>query len=234
MTRNKLSIIIPILNEISHLPSLFKVLHSYSKEINIIFCDAGSVDGSHELISLECKKNHYSYFYNSLKSPSVMSTIELAKDNLRDSQYVMVHPVDAHCEKAITKLLSEINMNKDYYLFYKSYSPSQILLNIQEFYLNKIRLGHQKQFVWTNCPVFKIEFFHNILRFNSGFLEDVLLSDYMKEGHRPVILKEKVIISSRRYLARKTPRQILRNFYIMISFRLKLKSIEELKSIYYK
>jgi hypothetical protein len=144
----------------------------------------------------------------------------------------MVHPVDAECCNALKNIANELAIKKDYYVFYKQYTPAHILLYFQECILNMVRVKILKSYVWTNCPIFKKTVFIRILSFNKGFLEDVISSDYLKGTFKLGILKTPVIISARRYMKDIPLKRIFGNIYIMVLYRLRLKSVEQLKVMY--
>ena len=147
----------------------------------------------------------------------------------------MIHPVDANVSVGLKRLTEELNKEAcpDYFIFFKKYDPAPILLKWQELALNYIRVNLMKSFVWTNCPVIRTDVLTPLSQNSEGFLEDVILSDQLKENRSSLIIKDSVTISSRRYEKDGVFKRFIGNLYIMILYRLKLKSIHELKVMYY-
>lgn len=155
---HNLTIIIPILNEKNTIPILIKNLKKYPICVSYIFCDGGSLDDSilllKDLISKLPSKyrglHHSKIISHKLNSPSIMKTLSLAKNDI-NTNYILIHPVDIDC----SHIFNDLNLLHDYYHFFKTYVPGNLLLSVQEFYLNYFRSKIQNQFVWTNAPLMK-------------------------------------------------------------------------------
>lgn len=232
-----LIIIIPILNEIKHLPVLFEQLNTYPKQLTIIFLDPGSTDGStlyvkHNLKNLENK--NAKLIEGNIDSPSILKTLSLAPRQNIMGKYIFIHPVDINAQATLKDISSGKALERPYYIVHKSYDKGHTLLKIQEWILNKVRIDILHQFVWTNAPIIKSDDFLEIIKSPSGFLEDVIASDYLKSKYTAGIIKTPVIVSSRRYTKDGVLTRLTGNIYIMIMYRLKLKTISQLKLIYHK
>lgn len=229
-----LSIIIPILNEFNNIEKIINTIKTYPPTIEVHFCDGGSTDNSLEKL-MELKQNLDFFIHQEkLASPSIQKTINLAIDSVK-TKYFMIHPIDANAADALKMFLELDNPDVTHIIPHKVYDPSHRLLEIQEKVLNSLRVNILKSFVWTNCPIIRTEDYKALDSKPEGFLEDVLLSDQLKGlNQKPIIIKDSVIISSRRYQADGVFNRFLGNLLIMVLFRLKLKSIKELKKMYYK
>ena len=168
---------------------------------------------------------------DSLKNPSILSTV-LKPTKRISTHYCLVHPVDIDCSRFINGIL-ELSTS-DYYLFYKDYFPQGKLLRLQEFFLNRVRLGIFKEFVWTNGLLIKTSILKQCHFLKNDFLEDVILSDYLKRNYQGKIISEYVRCSSRRYISNGIIKQFLLNILIMILYRVFKVSPKKLKSMYYK
>lgn len=227
---NKISIIFPVLNEVSEVET-FKALIEKFDGHQIIFCDSGSTDGTVEALAqlkslypnvLICTKN--------IESPSVLKTIELSYSKIIHD-HVLIHPIDLE----IIPTLSSINISllDEAVIFYKRYQPENLLLKLQANFLNKVDLNIRHNFVWTNAPIIKTTILKSFKPDVYGFLEDVQLSDWLKKKVTIRIIENPITVSSRRYIKKGTVKRFAKNVFIMLMYRLKLLSIEKLKAIYY-
>jgi glycosyltransferase involved in cell wall biosynthesis len=229
---NNLTIIIPLLNEDKHLKSFLNIIDTYPNGMKFLFCDCGSTDNTLNILkSLNTAKN-IDIYTEKVPNPSISKTISIAKQHIT-TPFCMIHPIDANCSSALKDIDTILKKDLSYILFYKKYVPNHYLLRLQEFLLNNIRVKIFKSFVWTNCPIFKTEIYKEILQFNEGFLEDVLISDFLKKTYSPYISKQHVLISSRKYFKDGHNKRFLGNALIMLLFRFKLKSVKDLKKMYY-
>lgn len=229
----KPTLIIPILNESLELPTLFENLKNYPK-LPIIFCDGGSTDGSQRII----REMGYRLIEDRLEINSVWNTIRLAKNKI-ETDYLLIHPVDVKLLFDFETFESpeEREFEGDYAWFDKQYEPRKEILNFQAFLLNSLRSRKFKNFVWTNAPLIRTSIFNEILglkRFqqNIGFLEDIVLSDYLKKHYEGSVLKGKVSVSARRYLKDGALKRILGNLKILMLFRFAGVSPQTLKKQY--
>lgn len=226
-----LSILIPVLNEAAKIPELIEKLKTYPTTIPIIICDGGSQDDTLHLLQSLKGDLSFEVIHEKLPSPSIMGTLSLGLTTLR-SEFVMIHPVDVDAKFLLKELNPSKFKNYDYIVPYKRYDSSHIILKIQEFLLNNLRLSLKKSFVWTNCPIVKTDLLRKLAIKPAGFLEDVILSDELAKLSTPLVIKTAVVVSSRRYQKDGTLGRFLGNAYIMFLFRFKLASIEKLKKMY--
>lgn len=222
-----LTILVPILNEESQLPLLFKTLKNYPSEYPILICDGGSKDSSLKLI----RESGFNYICKQLDNPSILKTIHIGIEQIK-SPYTLIHPVDIVASKALTDLQM---MGEDYGFFPKRYDTGETLLTIQSILLNKVRSRLFHKFVWTNCPYFKTNLLKSFIPNEVGFLEDIKICDYLrKNSFRTRVQQEKVIVSSRRYKRSGLINQMMRNYFIMLAFRTGLRDMQKLKTVYSK
>ena len=233
---SNLTIIIPLLNEIKLLPSLFEVIKKYPKNIKYIFCDAGSTDGSLNLLSDNISAINATIITENLPEPSVLKTILLAEQSsLTQDDYVMIHPVDLDVSNALDNILVSLNDKPDYVISYKKYDHAHFILLVQSFTLNFFRVCLMKQFVWTNAPIFKVNLLSDFKGNTLGFLEDVICSDQLRKSSCKLnIIKSPVLVSTRRYTRDGIMTRFLGNIIILLLFRLRIKSISTLKNLYYQ
>lgn len=236
--RKILRLIIPVYNEEDFLKNNPKALGHFkelSKQegVEIFFCLGGGEDHSEEMISLEVAGHeNIKVIKEETSRPSVHKSISLGLSGA--GEYVLICPLDVMIpEKALGKLLQFLETEKaDYGFFMKSYDPCPGILKFQGLYLNYWRLGLLREFVWTNAPFFKTSLIKGVEL--PDFLDDLYLShDLLKRSYKAILIKEKVIVSPRRYLRKGIYKQILTNLIVLIGHGLGVKE-NALKHLYRK
>ncbi|MCR9203509.1 MAG: glycosyltransferase [Halobacteriovoraceae bacterium] len=225
------TILIPVFNEEKAIPGLFKALESYPLH-KVLFCDGGSTDKSRDLI----KEKGYPLVEKNIKQNSIWKTLCLAKNHV-NSEFVWIHPVDMEAPEVLSKLPAYFQTGKDYGWFQKVYLEKHWLLSVQAFFLNKVRSKISKNFVWTNAPIIKTSLFQSLanlkmMKDTEGFLEDVVLSDYLKKHYDGQYMTLKIHVDPRRYLREGVLKRIWGNLKIMYLFRFKKESPKKLKQLY--
>lgn len=225
------TILVPVFNEEKALPGLFKALESYPPH-KILFCDGGSTDASRDLI----KERGYTLIERNIKNNSIWRTLCLAKNHVT-TEFVWIHPVDMEAAEVLQKLPAYFQPGKDYGWFQKVYLEKHWLLSLQAFFLNRVRSKISKNFVWTNAPIIKTSLFQTLvnlkkMRDTEGFLEDVVLSDYLKKHYDGQYMTLKIHVDPRRYLRVGVFKRIWGNIKIMYLYRFKHQTPQTLKSLY--
>ena len=227
-----ISLIIPVKDESDCLDQLFALIDNYPQNIKIYFCNGGCTDDSFEKINkfIENKKFAFTCEDNA-NQKSILTTILAPIESIND-EYVLIHPVDIDCSNFIFEIFNY--SQSDYYVFYKKYIPERKLLKLQEFLLNRIRLGLLKDFVWTNGLLIKTKVLKGSSRLRNDFLEDVILSDHLKKNYQGTVIPSYVKCSARRYISNGITLRLSLNLIIMILFRTFKVRPRVLKSLYYK
>lgn len=228
---NQFNVIVPLFNEVSEKQRIKNLIHKFNSH-KIILCDAGSSDGTQEFL-FEMKEAFPSISINiqNLPKPSVLKTVELGYKDC-SHPHTIIHPVDIDLNKNLE--IAELITIDKVVIFYKKYSPTNLLLRLQSIYLNRLDLRLRSNFVWTNAPIIKTHILKSFKPKTYGFLEDVQLSDFLKSRYKYQLIKSHILVSSRRYKANGTLFRFIKNAFIMASYRLGVLSIERLKSIYYR
>jgi hypothetical protein len=226
------SIIIPVKNENEQLAQLFSLLQSYPKDIKIYFCNGGCTDNSFDLIKIFIQERKNAFIYDNMSLKQSILTTVLSPINDIKENYVLVHPVDIDCSSFIFDIAKF--PYSEYYVFYKSYYPERKILKIQEFILNKIRLNLFKSFVWTNGLLIKTDILKDSASLKNDFLEDVILSDKLKQRYKCSVIRQYVKCSARRYITNGVTAHLIINIIIMILYRIFKVRPTYLKSIYYR
>lgn len=117
--------------------------------------------------------------------------------------------------------------------FTKRYLPSSLFLDLVAWLQNWIRAGLFGDMVGTNAIFLRTEVFRALGGFPEvPFLEDVILSDRLKELGKPALIRQPVTVSARKYHRDGSLRRSLRNIWIMVQFRLLGKTPAELVEQY--
>jgi len=225
------TLVIPVYNEEAALPGLFKVLESYPRH-QVLFLDGGSTDDSRNLI----KQKGFRLIEKNIKENSVWKTLCLAKNQIT-TEFMWIHPVDMEAAEAFSKIQSYLKEGIDYAYFEKVYLEKHWLLSLQALFLNKVRSKISKGFVWTNAPLMKTSLFNSltnlrVFKQTEGFLEDVVLSDFLKKHYDGQFVPLKIHVSPRRYLREGIFKRFWGNLKIMYLFRFKKVSPKKLKALY--
>ncbi len=226
-----LTIIIPVFNEEKVLPKALELL-SFLKSSEIIFVDSGSSDSSVSLIEdfIGEKSCGWRVVKESFDSPSIGKAVSKGV-NLAETEYVLILPVDCFLSiNAFKELGYYLKRGFSWGGFEKVYTSKTLLKGLYASLQNVIRTRLFRNLVWTNGFFGKRRLLETNLS-TKGFLEDVELSDRLKKESLPIILAEKIEVSDRKYQGRVLKRIFL-NLSILFLYRLKLKSVEELRELY--
>jgi len=148
---NKILIIIPTLNEFGNIQKLYKKIQTVSKEINILFIDDNSIDGSKKtIINLKIKNKKVNYIFRDKKlgiGSAHKVGIKLAKK--KNYRYVCTMDCDGtHDPKHIKKMLNKVK-NSDLVISnrflkknsLKGWDLKRIIITKLRYYLIWILLG---------------------------------------------------------------------------------------------
>ncbi len=232
--RPQVSLVIPVLNEELILPSLLKNCESLAQEfqgkLEVIFSDSGSTDSTAEILRTVPWIN---FVENSEKKPLAIATSFLKGAAQARGRWILLCCADSILSHQCLRQLFSLEYKEySYGFFQKEYAQANWILKLQSLYLNRIRAQFFKDFVWTNAPFFKKELLGEISQ--NGFLDDVISSDKLNKQYLPIIFSSaKVQVSSRRYLKEGVFSRFFANILIVGLYRLRLCSIDELKSVYY-
>ncbi len=244
--RPSLTIVIPLYNEEDYLranPSLLRTwqkLHKeFQKHIRIVFCDGGSSDQTFSLLTetLNDHKKGIELIRGEVPKPSVLSSLKLVPLTSL-SPTVMVCPIDCFLsQEALSQLLFNLKKGekdrpkvgafpKTYKPFSRELGASRLaglfLLRAQEYWLNHWCLKRGRLFVWTNGPFFDRELFRKLIIETSleGFLADIFISQKIKNEEEIFVMKERIMVSPRRYLRHGVLTQIFRNLRVLLGLRI--------------
>lgn len=227
-----ISVIIPVKNEADYLSELFQVLSHYPQEFSVIFCDGGSIDRSFEMIREYQKNNQDRHIEIIIKKDcmqSILSTFLACSADIK-TEYVFLHPVDIDCSAYMQKLNG--TGENDYVIFRKVYQPKHCFLKLQAKWLN-YSSEKDLSFVWTNGILLKTSIFKNISHLRDYFLEDIILSDYLKQGFKGSCMPYETICSSRRYFSQGLLKRTIVNFIVIFCYRVLGMSTKKLRKIYH-
>lgn len=175
-TKNQMTIIVPVYNEIESLDRVEEVLTQYLKQAyvksEVLFVDDGSTDGSLDKIRKICNNINFNYI-SFKKNCGLSSAIKAGIDN---SKTPLIGYIDADLQTTpydFDKLLVEID-NYDAVIGYRAKREDTLSKKIQSKIANKIRRWLiDDEVIDTGCPlkvlkrevVEKIPFFDGMHRF---------------------------------------------------------------------
>lgn len=236
-----LTIVIPVFNEsqminecLARLQTLLPpARQSGPEDFEIIFSDPGSTDGSIDEIHAALLPSAVRSVTLRLKHPSVGRTVKLGLEQAR-GEYVLVLPCDVGLERsALSELIEALRRSQPAWgAFPKRYEPTTLFLNVYLWLQNFVRLRILKNAVWTNGFFFRRNLIQEVGWPDADFMEDVMLCDRLKLSGKPMLLKSRLTVSSRRYYPRRSSRRILVNWLIITLFRLGYQDLKRLKAIY--
>ena len=190
----RLSIIIPVYNEINHVRSLIKQLRLKSKNRNeIIFVDGNSNDGTKEFLD----KSKDVVVVNSKKSRSIQMNTGAG---IASNKWLYFLHVDSILPNHFDSFLLKNSMNKNILkCFQLKFDKNNFLLNIAsygtKYNIAWCRGGDQSVFINKS-------FFEQLGKFDERYLiaEDLVMFRKAYKYGKVIILPEKIITSSRKFL----------------------------------
>lgn len=248
-------VLVPVLNEEEGVGTRFGQLLQVAAGLDpalldrVRFCwiDSGSRDRSAARIAaliggLDPRlKANFELIETGLTEPSVGRALNHAISRIGPGDFLMVHPVDCSLgQEGWSELLEWFEVGKGLAAaFPKTYTSRSRVLRIYGGLLNALLLRRLGWWVWTNLPCVRRDVIGPEGLETPGFLEDLLLSDRIRQASRakkfPVrTLASQVLVSSRRYDRDGIAARILLNGWITFLFVSGLASIERLKKMYVK
>lgn len=237
----KISIIVPVLNErifiettLSHLEDTLSNLKKDNiGNWEVVISDAGSTDGTLGIIDKFAQQNpSWIATTEVISDPSVGKTIMQGVIKTT-GDVILILPADSQLEKEGLKgLWNALQSRVECGGFIKRYCPSNYVLTLYQTIQNLIRLRCLRHLVWTNGIFFKKALLESFRFPTIGFLEDVILSDFLRKKSSWGLIPIPITISSRRYYPNKIAKRLVINLFIMFCFRTGLVSPKRLRSIY--
>ena len=228
MQKETIAVIIPVFNEKNCICQSLENFQSL-RFAEIIVVDGGSTDGTYEIIKKE---------FPSIQCFQTTVTERAVQMNFGASKSISDILVFVHADTKLPINAGDLirkKLDKDYIAggFYKQYDQSNFLLQLYLKCLNYLYLGKMKCLVGTNAIFVKRTIFEQVKGFPEvPFLEDVIFSDIVNTAGSVAVVREPVIVSSRKYLKTGSFKQILRNFRILIGYKIFKKNPVRLLELY--
>lgn len=227
------SLVIPVLNELPLLEGALESLHAALGQApgpwEVVISDAGSRDGSVDRLRQMVAQKLWRLVEENFPAPSVGKTVASGVAAAR-GEVIVVLPIDTRLsEAALGELRRSLESGVSCGGFPKRYVPSTALLacyaKAQNFFRSRLR----RHLVWTNAIFAR----RAILQVSTGgFLEDVELSDRLRDQQGWRLMSQPVEVSARRYYPDRSVGRICLNGLILVLHRLRLARPQTLKRIY--
>ncbi len=232
----RISIIVPVLNEERLIRGCLEKIGELDGDFEVIVVDGGSTDGTVQMAG---------FFERAGSRPvRVMTQIPGGRASQMnagarsaDGEVLLFLHADGELGRSALKSIERCLDNSDVVGggFYKKYFPENTILKLYRIMLNGIRTRLMKNLVGTNAMFLRRKIFFELGGFPEvELLEDVMLSDRMKNRGRVASLLPHTITSARRYHQSGIWHRIWIAFKIMFLYRCMQVSPAELRRIYTK
>jgi len=228
MNRQKVAIILPVLNEREIIVHALRHFEALGAE-EIIAVDGGSQDGTYQIIrdhfpSVKCLRADLAQRSFQMNSGALESESDV---------FVFVHADIRLPSGAVELIRGKIASGYAAGGFCKRYDRSNLLMDMYLAVSNYLYLRLMRGLVGTNAIFVKRQVFKRLGGFpKAPFLEDVMFSDALRKVGKPAVINEPVMVSARKYFENGIIRQIFRNARIILGYRLFHETPDKLKKIY--
>lgn len=230
MEKQKISIILPVLNERELIEGCLEHLLSLKPD-EIIVADGGSSDGTAEWLR-DCELP-----VQVIQTPPGRArqmnagAVQAKSEILLFAHADLIFPADA-----LARIRNALEQGREYGGFFKKYRPESFLMKLYRWSLNHLYLNFFKRLVGSNGLFMNRSFYHKIGGFpNVPFMEDLeLMREALRHASPTIISDSSVLVSSRRYQQKGSLRQMVRNGLILFQYTFLKKSPQELEDIYRK
>lgn len=222
------AIVIPVLNERYCIEDTLANVLSFGAD-EIIVVDGNSIDGTYEFV-----KQSYPHV-KCLRTPYANRAFQMNEGSHEVlSDILLFMHADVRLPKGtIDNVKSVINDGFIAGGFRKQYCPSNLILKVYGFFLNHVYFGFFNNIVGSNAIFLKRDLFKALKGFPMvEFMEDVLFSKNLKRQGRIGIVKQRVVVSSRRYFKNGIIKQLIRNLAVIFCYQFLKMTPKELKQIY--
>lgn len=226
------SVVVPYRNEERILPESQVVISQLVRaRIQVIMVDSRSLDNSNRIVrewdlplcNISCSADPPSI------GQAVMSALPFC-----GPPYVCILPIDVKVTLVHFEDLQYFLKTRPHVSwggFFKTFDRREWYFSLYALIQNRFRFQLFHKGVWTNVLFVRKSLLASVLFKPQGFMEDTQLSDGLRTSFFGIPSARPAIVSSRKYRG-KGIRQILINILILIRYRLKMGSLEDLRKLY--
>ncbi|MEM7467181.1 MAG: TIGR04283 family arsenosugar biosynthesis glycosyltransferase [Pseudomonadota bacterium] len=228
MDKPKLSVIVPVLNEVDKIGAMLNTWqHRRNDGIEIIVVDGGSQDGTEKLVA-----GYVDAFYVSNRGRACQ--MNHGASYARGDTLLFLHADTEMPESAFRSLMMFCESNDDGWGFFPiAFDNSALAYKIIAFFMN-VRTRLTSVSTGDQCQFVSAELFHRVGRFEEiPLMEDVSLSKRMRSVAKPTILPFKVCTAARRWETKGILTTVLLMWLLRLAYFLGV-SPEKLHKAYYR
>lgn len=230
-----ISIVISTNNEIRN-NYLEKILNSISKQdknYELIIVDNMSQDWTIEFIkNFKWIKNLKIF---KLENSNRADRLNLWLENANWKIVLFHHSVSILPKNILWKIEKSVNFWNLWWWLSHSFDSNNLILKFTSWYSNNIRWWISNILYLDHCIFVEKKLAEKVWWFPEiDIFEDTIFSRRLKKEWKPIILKDKIVTSKRRFDKRWLFKQIIINQYLKLLFNLKLLNHSKMNKIYEK
>lgn len=229
----ELTVIIPARNEAENIGATLECLAGNDVPYEVIVVDGASTDGTNTVVTSHAERDPRIQLVSSSTPLGRAQAMNFGIAHSRGGILLFLH-ADCQLEAgALDSARNAIDAGAPGGGFLKRYDPSSPALQVIAWGLNWVRARGMRRLVGTNAMFCRRSFLERLGGFpDLPLMEDVWLSDRLKEEGNVAVLPNLVTVSARKYTDDGAFRRAARNMSILLRYRCLGTDPEELRELY--